>query len=95
MSQVIIIPVDHTPATCPSCNKREYIIEVCKHCGYVYPQEKLKWYETLITILIVCSICWAVITLICWLMSNMGGDKLSLFETVKIQYTFVRKLRFW
>jgi hypothetical protein len=36
----IIIPVNSSePNRCPNCNKKEKIIEVCKHCGYEYEYE--------------------------------------------------------
>ena len=47
----IPIIINQNPALCPNCHAGEYKIEVCKHCGYKYPQDSLKWYEHLLAIL--------------------------------------------
>ena len=41
------ILIHQQPSVCPNCHAGEYKIEVCKHCGYVYPQVGYRWYEHL------------------------------------------------
>ena len=48
----IIIPTSHPspPPKCPSCGKDENTKLVCRHCGYEYTDDSLRWYHTLIII---------------------------------------------
>jgi hypothetical protein len=58
MSSMIPMPIIiyQQQSICPSCHNGEYKIEVCKHCGYKYPQVGYRWYEHLMSAPIVLGV---------------------------------------
>ena len=88
----VIIHSNSESLKCPECGKEEDIKQVCKHCGYEYPEEE----ETngCMTALVVMLIIWLVITIIWWIADNNSlGEKRSLWETIKAQYHFITSLK--
>jgi hypothetical protein len=90
----IIVPVHSEPSRCPSCKNTESKKEVCAHCGYTYPEEKITAKDILFLMAIVCTATWAIITLIFW-MSDFSSEQLSLFEIMAAQWEWLGQLRVW
>lgn len=66
----LIIPINTTPSKCPSCDKKEDIVETCNHCGYKYKKDKniefpFWWLSVLLNI--------ATFYLMFYLISTMEG----------------------
>ena len=56
MNTIIPIMIPISPSSsdnCPKCKNEENIIQVCKHCGYVYPEDGGSWLDWLFCLLIV------------------------------------------
>ena len=77
------------PDTCPECKQIEKKIEICAHCGHVYPDEGLTKKDVVIVIFMLLIFLWIVITLTSWL----GGFEDSLIKTIINQIRYVSNLR--
>lgn len=93
------IPVntDTKPDRCPKCHKEEEQVFACKHCGYVYPEEKMSKWMTLVVV----ALTWVVFTLIWWLADNITSSgsifnkKSTLLEIIIKQIDFFTSLKIW
>lgn len=92
---IIVLP-DSTPDACPNCNKEELKVEVCKHCGYIYPEDNPTGKEILICFLIgliiIIILIWGLITGIHWFMNNERYGY-SLVEIIISQFEYIKELR--
>lgn len=50
---IVPIVIPQTPATCPHCGKPEDIIEVCRHCQYVYRRPDHPVREVIVTVAVI------------------------------------------
>jgi hypothetical protein len=83
---------DAEPSRCPKCKKEEDKKEVCRHCGYEYPEEKLSGKSIALGLSIIIFALWVFITLLCWLVTSSEN---SLLKILVIQYEWITSLRLW
>jgi len=88
---IVIMPTESKTPTCPNCNKNEDKVDTCKHCGYVYPEEKSTPGEIMGGLFFLCLIVWFIITIFLWL---MNGD-IPLFEIIRHQWHWLKSLRIY
>ncbi len=89
----VIIATPREDPKCPSCNKDEKIIKICKHCGHEYKNEPITFLEAIIGILIILFGSWFVCTIGCWLIINPSND--SLFEIIQGQWEWLKEVRIY
>lgn len=86
---------------CPNCNKEENIVQVCKHCKYVYPEEKFTdvtephWFVKSVALVVFIAIIWIIITIMGWLIECRMGHNLTLVGAFTNQWHFICNLRIW
>jgi len=73
---------DSKPAECPHCHKPEDIKQVCRSCGYEYPEENKKndWKETLISVFVLLCIVFILFTLLNWLLPSPFDEHITLVQ---------------
>ncbi len=84
----IFIPTDSESEKCPKCHKEENIQQVCKHCGYVYPEEEYEnpfsWWQWIIIVLLLIILIDILCVIFYWLFQDIHGYKVeTLFEVFK------------
>jgi len=87
----IIIHSNSGPPKCPECGKEENIKQICKHCGYEYPEEEINGFMTFLGIVL---IIWLILTIAWWIADNSSlGEKRSLWEIIKVEFEFITSLK--
>lgn len=94
-----LLSTPSTPAkcpTCPKCKQNENTVEVCRTCGYEYPEDDdSTWYDIARFVIISAIIIWFLTTVLAWVMNNSVGDHCTLVEMFVGQFNFIKGLRFW
>lgn len=87
------MPVHREPSRCPKCDKKENIVEVCKHCGYEYEEESLTGWDILIGIFVA----WVILTIGYWILQSVdypyGTEPKALWEVLKSQWRAITSLK--
>lgn len=93
---MIIMPMpvgNPEPDRCPKCERIEDIKMVCRKCGYEYPDEPERWYQSnwffILTLIAATPILlWLFFTVLHWLVSET-----SLQSVLKSQWEWFRGIR--
>ena len=95
--QPIYIPASSSsePSKCPSCDKKEDIKKVCRHCDYEYKEPPTTFTEGLVAFMVIVSVIWLCVTILVWLMDYSFGDKKTLLDMFIAQWEFIKNLRLW
>ena len=82
---IIFIPHNSEPDKCPKCRQEEYKIEVCKHCGYIYPQNGFRWYHHVFYVSVIAGIILLVLAVAVFFIAcvdTWAQGHLSLVESI-------------
>lgn len=82
------------PERCPKCNKPEDIKEVCKNCGYEYPEdeENFTGVDYLVGASLLIGNIYIIVTLLCWVTSD---NHYTLLGIIQSQFQWLIRLRIW
>ncbi|MDP2816308.1 MAG: hypothetical protein Q8O19_06480 [Rectinemataceae bacterium] len=84
------------PDRCPKCDRPENVKEVCKHCGYEYPEENspdLRWYEIALIVGVVSFATYAILTFGYWMVGgDWGKPDPTLVEVLESQWQWIKEL---
>jgi NADH:ubiquinone oxidoreductase subunit C len=90
----VFIPVEDDK--CPHCGKTENIKQVCRHCGYEYPEDENSFWFNFIATFCVIYLFYSAITVIVWLMNlQFENDHQTLTDVLRWQWNFIHQLRLW
>ena len=102
MDNMILVPMPYNnePDRCPKCGKEEDVKQVCKNCGYEYPEEEgAPWWQWLIFIGLILLGLTILGIIIGWLAGAFNddyyGEKKSLVQCFGVVWQWIRSLKIW
>lgn len=91
----IIVPKTEEPK-CPKCGREEDTIEVCRNCGYEYPDEYYTFcdhlFDALKALLFILGFLWISVTFLQWLVIS---DEHRLIPVICSQLEWIKEIRFF